>query len=254
MAIIAIGSTKGGSGKTTAAILLATQFASGGLKVALLDGDPDARAGEWFQVWAPATGYSLEALTTDSKTDMLLEPHEHNGIVYVPGVYEDNMLDEIEHYNEIADIVLVDLQGSANQSMLLACGAADLVVIPVMPSRFDLKGMIRTVKSVRSAARSTRREIPHWVLLTCTATTLHQTKVDKYTRKQAEDLGLPLFNVELGYRTAFRRMTHEGLPPNKDTEKAAAENVAAFAKEVALVLQGKHPAQSVPTEVIKKSS
>jgi len=243
MPVIVTGSSKGGSGKTTSAILLATQFTAGGLKVALLDGDPDGRAGEWFVVWAPATGYPPEALLQDPKTEVLLDAHTHGNITYVPSVHEENMLDLIDQYSESHDIVLVDLQGSANQSMLLAFGAADLVIIPVMPSRFDLKGMIRTVKTVRSASRATRREIPHWVLLTCTSTTPNPTRVDKHTRQQAEELGLNLFNVELGYRTAFRRMTHEGLPPSPEHDKAAAENVAAFAREVALVVQGQHPAQ-----------
>ena len=95
MPVIVTGSAKGGSGKTTTTILLATQFAAGGLKVALLDGDPDGRMGEWFVVWAPATGYA-QALTTDPKTEVLLEPHTHRNMTYVPAVHEDNILDLIE--------------------------------------------------------------------------------------------------------------------------------------------------------------
>lgn len=242
MAVIAVGNTKGGSGKTTTAIALATAFAGSGLSVALLDGDPDGRAGEWFAVWAPATGYET-IVTTDPKTEVILHPHTHNGITLVPNMDEDAILDTVEQYNESHDLVIIDLQGSANQSMLLAFGHADLVIIPVQSSRFDLKGMVKTVKTVRSAARSTRREIPHWVLLTRTSTTINQTRVDRYTRQQVIDLGLNIFTVELGQRTALQKMTHDGLPPNPANkgEEGAAENIQVLMRETAAILQGKHP-------------
>ncbi len=242
MPVIAFASTKGGSAKTTTAILLATAFAADGLNVALLDADPDAKAGEWYQVWAPATGYNGE-LAVDPKTEILLDAYSHRGITYQPSVHEDNVHDLVDQYSETHDIVLIDLQGSANMTMAMAVGAADLVIIPVMPSRFDLKAMLRTVKTVRLSGRNARREIPHWILMSNTSTTIHKTKVDRHTRQEAEKLGLYLFDVELGHRVAFSRMTHDGLPPAPDKDAAAAENVGALVREVALVLQGQHHKQ-----------
>src|SRR3712207_1736967 len=45
--LIALASPKGGSGKTTAAILLAGEFANAGLKTLIIDADPQASASIW---------------------------------------------------------------------------------------------------------------------------------------------------------------------------------------------------------------
>ena len=46
--IITIAQQKGGSGKTTLAVTLATAFLSMGKTVALLDTDPQGSLGKWF--------------------------------------------------------------------------------------------------------------------------------------------------------------------------------------------------------------
>lgn len=248
MSIIAIGNSKGGSGKTTTAVCLATAFAAKGLSVALLDADPDGRAGSWFSRWAAATEYQ-GTLARDTKSGLLLSAHCHRGITLVPAVNEDNLQDLADEAAAQNQMVLIDLQGSANQSMLLAFGMADLVVIPVQSSAFDLEGMVKAVKSVRSVGRTARRQIPHWVLLCRTATIPQGTRVDKFVRGEVEKLGLPVFGSELHLRTAFQRMTLDGLPPDKLADKGAWQDVEDLAREVALILQGKHPRHSAAGEV-----
>lgn len=41
---------------------------------------------------------------------------------------------------QAADLVLIDLEGSANQAMLYAAGKSDLVIIPAQPSAYDVRG------------------------------------------------------------------------------------------------------------------
>ena len=51
MAIISLANAKGGAGKTTAALILATELARQGNRVVILDADPQ----RWITTWAELT-------------------------------------------------------------------------------------------------------------------------------------------------------------------------------------------------------
>src|SRR3954464_12119799 len=59
---------KGGSGKTTATILLAGEFANAGLKTLIIDADPQASASIWKRN-SEAAGYRLDNITVERITD-----------------------------------------------------------------------------------------------------------------------------------------------------------------------------------------
>ena len=46
--VVTVAQQKGGSGKTTVAVNLAVEFSRRGLRVALLDTDPQGSLGRWF--------------------------------------------------------------------------------------------------------------------------------------------------------------------------------------------------------------
>jgi chromosome partitioning protein len=115
--IIAFASPKGGGGKTTLAILLACEFAHGGLTVVVLDADPQASALLWQR-------RSREAGATLSN-------------VVVHPVKDAAALGEILQAGVDADVVIVDIQGTANETLAVAVAYADLVVIPTRASLFD---------------------------------------------------------------------------------------------------------------------
>ena len=134
-----------------------------------------------------------------------------------------------------AGLVIIDLEGSANQAMLYACGKADLVLIPAQPSRFDVVEAVKTAGVVRQAADLVGRDIAHHVLLT--RTPVLRQKVAEHSRGQFVKAGLPLLRTELIQRTAFQHMTYTGEPPHaQDPNGGAARNVEALADEVAGLL------------------
>src|SRR3954466_1848794 len=119
MKIVALISQKGGAGKTTLAVHLATGAAADGLATAVIDLDPQATAASWGdrrQAEAP------EAVSGQAvRLPALIKAAEANG----------------------AELLILDSAPNADQTASLAARAADVVLIPCRPATFDL-GAIET--------------------------------------------------------------------------------------------------------------
>lgn len=213
--VISFASTKGGVGKTTLALVLATSFAhriSGGMeyRVACIDADPNTTLDTALR----ATGFpEILSMVSDAET----------------------LLPTLRDAQRSADLVLIDLEGSANQAMLYAAGKSDLVIIPAQPSAFDVREARKTAGVVSQAADLVQREIPIRVVLT--RTPVLRQRVADHSRQQFVRAELPLLPVELVQRAAFQTMSYTGQPPFL-TEPAggAAHNVDALADAVAEII------------------
>ncbi len=129
MKIIAIISQKGGAGKTTLAVHLATAAVAAGFTAAVVDLDPQGTAASWGDrrtVGAPEVisgqAVRLPALTTAAR---------ENG----------------------ADIVILDTAPNADQTASLSARIADLVLIPCRPSTFDLEAIETTLLLTKAAKK-----------------------------------------------------------------------------------------------------
>jgi chromosome partitioning protein len=121
MQVIAIISQKGGVGKSTLAVHLATEATAQGQRVLLLDLDPQGSAMEW----ASRRG--------DLPPD-------------VSGANPASVAKEIERARgEGYDLVVVDTAPHADHAALQAARVADLVAIPCRPSTFDIAAISATL-------------------------------------------------------------------------------------------------------------
>jgi chromosome partitioning protein len=121
MHVIAIVSQKGGVGKSTLAVHLATEANAQGQRVLLLDLDPQGSAMEW----ASRRG--------DRPPD-------------VSGANPASIGKEIERAKgEGYDLVVVDTAPHADHAALQAARSADLVAIPCRPSTFDIAAISATL-------------------------------------------------------------------------------------------------------------
>jgi chromosome partitioning protein len=219
--IISFVSTKGGVGKTTMAYVLATElarrFALGGGsgmlprgRLTCIDADPN-------RTLSQVLGLTGDALITCIESD------------------SERLLTDLRRAQREADLVLIDLEGTANQAMLYATGKSDLVLVPAQPSRFDVVEAVKTIGVVRKAADLVGRDIPHRVVLS--RTPVLKQHVADHTREQFVRSGLPVLPVELLHRAAFQSMTYTGNPPYRQAGGGqAAANVASFADEVLAVM------------------
>ena len=213
--VISFASTKGGVGKTTLTFVLATAFAhritgSSEYRVACIDADPN----NTLDTALRKTGFSeILSMVSDAET----------------------LLPTLRDAQRSADLVLIDLEGSANQAMLYAAGKSDLVIIPAQPSAFDVREARKTAGVVQQAADLVQREIPISVVLT--RTPVLRQRVADHSRSQFEKADLPLLSVELVQRAAFQTMTYTGQPPFlAEPTGGAAINVDALADAIARLI------------------
>ena len=212
MPVITFANPKGGAGKTTSALLLATELAGRGASVAVIDADPE----RWISAWGALPGRPA-SLTIDS------------------GVTEDSIVDLIEAAQARAQFVVVDLEGTASLTVAHAIGMADLVVIPTQGASMDARGAAKTIRLIRTQARLARRDIAHAVLLTRTSAAV-TSRALRHVRDQLAEAGTPVFATEIVDRAAYRDLmdyggTLAGLDPalvsNLDRARANAHAFAA---------------------------
>ena len=130
--VVVVAQGKGGVGKTTLAFVLATAIANrisgqSDYRVACVDADPNTTLDLALR---KAAFPEIISMTSDAEA----------------------LLPSLREAQSLADLVLIDLEGSANQAMLYAAGKSDLVIIPAQPSAFDVREARRTAGVVQQAA------------------------------------------------------------------------------------------------------
>ena len=214
MPVIAFANPKGGAGKTTCALLLATELAERGAKVAIVDADPERWISQWGMVGQKPDNVAIHGDVT-----------------------EDTIVDVIDAAAREAQFVVVDLEGTASLMVASAIGMADLVVIPTQGSSMDARGGAKTIRLIRNQERMIRRPIPHAVVLTRTSAAV-ATRSLRNVREQLHGSGIPVFATAIVERAAFRDLfdfggTLASLDGAQVSNVAKAqENAAAFAGEV----------------------
>ncbi|ABX51842.1 ParA protein, putative (plasmid) [Shewanella baltica OS223] len=222
MTVIAFAQSKGGAGKTTACVTLAgelcRQASESGIKITLIDTDPNQHSAGW----AKKNGCPSNLVLIEKST-------------------EDTVLDDIETASSQTQFVLVDLEGTANFAVTQAISRADLVIVPCQGSEDDASEAARTIGLIRKQGRLLGRKIPCCILLTRTSAAI-QTRLLKLIKQDFIESGVHILNSSLIDREAFRAVrSYGGTVNNLDpalvsgTDKAAI-NAKAYANDVKRML------------------
>ena len=225
MPVIAFANPKGGAGKTTSALLLASELAGNGASVAIVDADPE----KWISQWGALPGRPAS-------------------VTNISDVTEDSIVDQIEQAAAEAQFVVIDLEGTASLMVANAIGMSDFVIIPTQGSSMDAKGAAKTIRLIRNQARMARRDIPHAVLLTRTSAAVASRAI-RNVRKQLDQAGIPVFQASIVERAAYRDiLDYGGLLANLDKTQVsnvdkAVDNARAFASEIVARLKAARAAE-----------
>jgi chromosome partitioning protein len=185
--IFAVATPKGGSGKTTVAILLAGEFAKHGYSTAIVDADPQGSSYQWHAS-SVARGLSPQGV------DLVRAPDEAALVA---------ALDRLQGY----DVVVIDTPGYYGEVLIQSALRADLVVLPCKVHTFDASQVVRTIRNLEQhAAASNLPMSPHRVLFN------EYDSLDRNTRPLREVVAyLDAEGVRVCSNTLYRRVTYRTM-------------------------------------------
>jgi chromosome partitioning protein len=182
MPVVVVANPKGGAGKSTVALVLATTLARLGATVSIIDADPNRPIVDW------RTGNS--ALDVEVIGDL----------------NESSVIKIVREQRSLRQFVLVDLEGTASRLVSRAITQADLVLIPLQASGVDARQASRAVALIHEEEEALGgRHIPFRVVLTRTSPII-TTRIEREIVNALEASGLPLMRAQLHERQAFKGM------------------------------------------------
>jgi len=177
MKTIAIISQKGGAGKTTVAVHLATAAASAGHAAAIIDLDPQGTAASW--------GDRRQAAAPE--------------VVSGQAVRLPILVDAAKAAS--ADLLVLDTAPNADQTALRAAQVADLVLVPCRAATFDLEAIKTTLTLAQIAQR------PSFVVLNAVPP---RSAIGREAAEGLEGQGAQVAPVMLSQRAAFAHGVIDG--------------------------------------------
>ena len=219
MPTIVFASPKGGAGKSTSAVILATELAGKGANVTVIDADPNKPVTRWAG-----------------------RPGKPENLEVVSNITEGTIIDAIEDAGRKTSFVIVDLEGTASMMVPYAMSRADLVIIPTQGSELDAAEAAKAIKLVRDQEKYGRRRIPFAILFTRTSAAV-ETRDLKDIQSQFAEANVPVFKTQMVERAAFRALFSFGgalktLDPKEVRNiPAAITNARALATEVVAMLK-----------------
>jgi chromosome partitioning protein len=248
--ILAVTNQKGGVGKTTTALNVATALALAGRRVLLVDADPQGNltSGIGLRGERGPDGSIYEAVTTDVDsvdgfvvptrvTNLFLMPADRNltgaeiELVMLPQ-REQRLRRVLDRLRPRFDYILIDCPPSLGLLTLNALVAADAVVIPMHCEYFALEGLADLVSTLRRVRGALNPALDiEGVLLTMYD---ERTNLGQQVARDVRE-----FFKEKVFHTVIPRNVRLGEAPSHgipgvlyDTRSRGAESYVALAREI----------------------
>ena len=219
MPTIVFATPKGGAGKSTSAVILATQLALKGAEVTILDADPNKPVSQWSR-----RGTATRKITV------------------IADISEATIIDEIENAAQQTPFVVVDLEGTASMMVAYAISRADLVIIPIQGSQLDAAEGAKMIRLIKQQEKAFHKTIPFAILFTRTNPALKPRTLG-HIQEEFRKHDIRSFKSQVHEREAYRALfsfggTLESLDPRQvgNLEKAIA-NAREFAAETVAMLR-----------------
>jgi chromosome partitioning protein len=215
MTVISFANTKGGAGKTTALLLLATELLRRGNRVCVVDTDPQRWISRWFE------GAS--------------SPHDR--VTLATYINANSLQRTVEHHAPQYDYVLIDLPGSQSPLLATAIGLSNHILIPIQGSSMDAQGGAQVLEILAYLNERANISIPHSVVLS-RVNSMITTRAMLVVKGLLAQRSVRVLDTPLIERAAFRDMfdfktyLHLMDPEKVSNLDKAIGNASAFADEV----------------------
>lgn len=216
--VVVLATGKGGVGKSTLARALAGYWLSVGASPAMVDADPQGS---------------------------IISLHDATGPMGAVPVIADPQMETIaatiQELKEGHQVVVVDTAGFRNQTTIVACVAADVVLIPLKAAAEDVReavAMLELVQQLNATPERSGRPIKVALVLSMVTP---GTVIARQVRRELEKAGYPLLEAEVAQRVAFPELSMRGLTPSVvDPDGAAARDIGALAAELCRLEDARH--------------
>lgn len=230
MNIVAIASQKGGAGKSTFALNLATLADAEGKPAVLVDTDAQGSLFAWHRL--------------RSKRTPLLASCDGSGLAAV--------LDTARRHGGV-DWAFIDGPPHNNDDIAEMMRIATLVVIPTRPGLFDLASVAATIDLARRLKR------PFFVALNAVPPKrgITEAPVVIAARKAIADLGAPVWRGAVAQRAVYMQALASGSAVTElEPEGAAADEMRLLWRDVgnaARAMAGFHPGRSEDEQLVPEA-
>jgi chromosome partitioning protein len=209
--IISILNQKGGVGKTTLAVHIATALAQRGMKVLLVDADPQSSSLDWS---ASREGEPLFPVIG------LPKPSLHRDMPAIAADYEAVVIDGPPRVNELARSAIM---------------ASDLVLVPVQPSPYDVWAAEEIIGLLKEASVFKENLKSAFVI----NRKIVNTAIGRDVREALSSYPLPVLKSQVGQRVGFAESAGRGQTVlETEPQGTASKEILALVKEILEMLHG----------------
>lgn len=196
MKVIAVLNQKGGSGKTTISTHLARAFQLADYNCLLVDSDPQGSARDWGAV-------------------------REDNPVSVIGIDRPTIERDLKHIAN-KDVIIIDGAPQASDLAVSAIKAADVILIPVQPSPYDIWATSELVDLVKSRIEITDGKLKAAFIV---SRAIKGTKLGNEIFQALADYGLPVLETSITQRISYPTSASLGVTvlDDKIDENAASE-------------------------------
>lgn len=207
--IILVGSQKGGCGKSTLAINIAAYLAKEGKDTMLVDADPQPTSANWC---------ADRAENSDLPVVHCIQKY-------------DNIRKTLMDLDQRYGFVIVDAQGRDSRELRTGMTAADILVIPFIPSQADLD-TIPYLQEVITQAKDMNPELVVRGVLSKAPTNPSINEVAEARDYLREYPDIHVMNSVIRERKVYRDCLSEGVGVVEKTGNKAAAEIQLFMQEL----------------------
>jgi chromosome partitioning protein len=210
--IIAVTNLKGGVGKTTISTNLAACFSLRGKTVCLIDTDLKQKSAfEWVQ----GRG-------------------ENKPQISVLSVEESKLNEAAEAANKAYDIVIIDGTPQITEVTDRAIIAADILIIPLLPSIYDLRAFENFYERLEKISQRRSSSVNAHILFNRVN---DKIKISKAVMEAIKDYEVPILQTQIASRAAYMETVAEGLGVVEGKDKKASDEFYRLTDEIERIIR-----------------